>query len=183
MPFVTCLALASMFCSYPVLFLVMVIVLQPTAFAKQNDTSFYWYVLLSHVGSVSPVMKTRWISHVWGIVQSECFWANWRGLVDVCLSFSYTCKWKCNFKLDPVFLFPSTKKGQKGRTCSFIQVLNLMIFFREAFSVKCISGAVLSGLAKDLPEIGLIPGPSMDSGRLCQSFRQWQGDQPGSVLT
>lgn len=45
-----------------------------------------------------------------------------------------------------------------------------MIFFGEAFSVKCISGAVLSGLAKDLPEMGLIQGPSMDSGSLCSEL-------------
>lgn len=45
-----------------------------------------------------------------------------------------------------------------------------MVFFEEPFSVKYISGAVLSGLAKDLPEMGLIPEPSMDSGSLCSEL-------------
>lgn len=44
--------------------LVMFIILPLTSVAKLNDMSLYWYVLLSHMGSVSSVTKNRWISCV-----------------------------------------------------------------------------------------------------------------------
>lgn len=53
--FVTCLALVSMFCLHPVLLLVTLIILPLTSVAKLNAMSLYWYVPLSHMGSVSSV--------------------------------------------------------------------------------------------------------------------------------